>query len=52
LGIDERMPWYMVREEEKREKMRTRLGRRAMGYEEKLEKGEEGVNGQGNVGWK
>lgn len=29
----------MVREEGKREKMRTRLGRRAMGYEEKLEKG-------------
>jgi len=30
----------MVREEEKREKKRTRM-RRAMGYEEKLEKGEE-----------
>jgi len=30
---------YMVKEEVKREKMRTRLGRRALGYEEKLEKG-------------
>lgn len=28
----------MVREEGKREKMKTRLGRRAMGYEKKLEK--------------
>jgi len=40
LGVDERTPGYMVREEEKREKMRTRMGRRAMGYE-KLERGEE-----------
>jgi len=30
----------MVREEGKRDKMRTRLGKRAMGYEEKLERGE------------
>lgn len=28
----------MVREEGKKEKMRTRLGRKAMGYEEKLKK--------------
>jgi len=35
----------MVREEKKREKMRTKLGRRAMGYEGKLEKG-------GGVNWR
>jgi len=39
LGLDGRTPGYMVREEGKREKMRTRLERRAMGYEERLEKG-------------
>lgn len=39
LEIDKRTPKYMVREKAKKEKMRTRLGRRAMGYEEKLEKG-------------
>lgn len=35
LGIDGRTSEYMVREEGKREK--TRLGRRAMGYEKKLD---------------
>ncbi|EFN67046.1 hypothetical protein EAG_02771 [Camponotus floridanus] len=49
LGVEGRTPGYMVREEGKKEKMRTKLGRRAMGYEEKLEKGG-GENGQENVG--
>lgn len=39
LGLDRRTPGCMVREERKRKKMRTRLGRRTMGYEKKLEKG-------------
>lgn len=36
---DGRTPDYMVREEGKREKIRTKLGRRAMDYKEKLEEG-------------
>lgn len=47
LGIDGRTPRY-IREEGKREKMRTRLGRRAMEYEKKRR----GVNGRENVGSK
>jgi len=39
LEVDGRTPGYIVKEERKRKKMRTRLGRRAMGYEEKIEKG-------------
>ena len=39
LGLDWRTPEYMIREEVKWEKMRTRAGRRAMGYEEKLTQG-------------
>lgn len=39
LGMDGRMSGYMIKEEGKREKMRTRMGRRAMGYKEKLEGG-------------
>jgi len=40
LGVEGRTPGYMVREEGKRDKMRTRMGRRAIAYEEKLERGE------------
>jgi len=40
LGVDGRTPGYMMREEGKREKMRTRMGRRAIAFEEKLERGE------------
>lgn len=50
LGMNRRSPGYMVREEGKREKMKTRLGRRAMGYEERLV--ERRVNGRRNVGRK
>jgi len=38
--VEGRTPGYMVREEGKRNKMRTRMGRRAIAYEEKLERGE------------
>ena len=40
LGVEWRTPGYMVREESKRDKMRLRMGRRAVRYEEKLEEGE------------
>ena len=40
LGVDWKTPGYMIREEVKRDKMRTRAGRRAWKYEEKLWKGE------------
>lgn len=39
LGVNGRTPGYMIREEGKREKMRTKMGGRAIKYEEKLEKG-------------
>lgn len=42
LGVDGRTPGYMMREESKREKMRTKMGSRAVRYEERLEKGGEG----------
>lgn len=47
LEIDGRTPRYM-REEGKREKMRTRLGRRAMEYEKRTKK----KKGRENVGSK
>lgn len=42
LGVDARTPGYMLREETKRDKMRTRAGKRGMKFEEKLERGEGG----------
>lgn len=39
MKIDRRTPKYMVREKAKQEKIRTRLGRKTMGYKEKLKKG-------------
>lgn len=42
LGVDGRTPGYIMREESKREKMRTKMGSRAVRYEERLEKGGEG----------
>lgn len=38
LEIDERTPGYMIREETKRKKMKTRIRRRAIVFEKKLEK--------------
>lgn len=38
LGVDGRSPEYMVREEGKREKMRIKMGSRAVRYDERLEK--------------
>lgn len=40
--MDGRPPGYMMREESKREKMRTKMGSRAVRYKERLEKGGEG----------
>ncbi|XP_024883228.1 uncharacterized protein LOC112461981 [Temnothorax curvispinosus] len=40
LGLDWSTPGYMIREETKRDKERISAGRRAMKYEEKLERGE------------
>lgn len=42
----------MVREEGKREKMRTKMGRKAVRYEERLEKGGVAVDERENVGRK
>lgn len=42
LGVDGRTPGYMMREESKREKMRTKMGSRTVRYEERLKKGGEG----------
>lgn len=39
LGVDERTPGYIVKKEDKRKKMRIKMGRRAVRYEERLEKG-------------
>lgn len=47
LGIDERTPEYMVREEGKREKLRTKMGRKMIRDEERLERG--GGSGRGSV---
>lgn len=38
LEVDGRSPGYIIREEGKREKMRTKIGNRTVRYEEKLEK--------------
>jgi len=39
LGVDRRTPGYLVREELQREKLKGRAGRRAWGYEKRLEQG-------------
>lgn len=49
LGLDGRTPGYTVRGEGKWEKLRTRMGRKAMAYVEKLEKG--GGSGWAKKGW-
>jgi len=36
LGVDRRIPGYMVREELQREKLRSRAGKRVIDYEERL----------------
>jgi len=43
LGVGYRTPWYMVREELQREKLRGKAGKRAWGFERKLEEGRGGV---------
>jgi len=42
LGVERRTPGYMVREELKRDKLRGRAGRRAWGFEKRLEEGRGG----------
>jgi len=42
LGMERRTPGYMVREELKRDKLRGRAGRRAWGFEKRLEEGRGG----------
>lgn len=39
MGVEGRTPGYMVREEWQREKLRSRAGRRAWGFEERLREG-------------
>ena len=39
LGVNWRTPEYLVREELQRDKLRSRMGRRAWNYEKKLEEG-------------
>lgn len=39
LGVDRRTPGYLVKEELQRNKLRGRAGRRAWGYERRLEEG-------------
>jgi len=39
LGVERMTPWYLVREELQREKLRCRAARRAWGYEKRLEEG-------------
>jgi len=43
LGVGFRTPWYMVREELQREKIRGRARRRAWGFEKRLKEGRGGV---------
>lgn len=43
LEVDESSPGYMMRKKEKREKLNTRMGRRAIVYEKRLEKGGETI---------
>lgn len=49
--MNERMPRYMMKEEGKKDKMRTRLGWEAVRYEERLESGG-GRSGRGDAGEK
>lgn len=42
LGVDRRTPGYLVREELQREKIKERAGRRAWGFERRLEEGKGG----------
>ena len=42
LGVDWKTPGYMVREEAQRDKLRTRAGKRAWKFEEKLKEGRGG----------
>lgn len=39
LGVERETPWYLVREETQREKLKGRAGRRAWRFEERLEDG-------------
>jgi len=39
LGVDRMTPWYIIREELQREKLRCRAARRVRGYEKRLEEG-------------
>lgn len=39
LGVDGRTPGYLVRKELQREKLRSRAGKRAWGYEKRLSEG-------------
>ena len=50
LGVDWRAPGYMIREEVKRDKMRTRARRRAWNYEEQLRNGEGSEMARGDKG--
>ena len=43
MGVERRTPGYMIREESKRDKLRTRMRKRAISYEEKLEREERSV---------
>ncbi|KMQ85710.1 hypothetical protein RF55_15573 [Lasius niger] len=42
LGVDWRTPWYMIREEMQRDKLRGRAARRASNFEKELEEGKRG----------
>jgi len=46
LGVDGKTPGYLVREELKRWRLRSRAGRRARSFEERLEEGRGGVLAQ------
>jgi len=43
LGVDSKTPWYLVREELQREKLRGRAGGRAWSFERRLEEGRGGI---------
>jgi len=43
LGVDYMTPWYLIREELQREKIRSRAWRRAWGFERRLEEGRGGA---------
>lgn len=44
IDVNERTPGYLVREELRRELMRSRTARKTWGFEKRLEKGREGVD--------